>query len=246
MAAMIAMRGTGAEAALAALAGQAGHWSQGLLEFALPQRCPGCGVAADPAHLLCAACRERIARLSVPLCARCLSRERDPVGCAVHAGFEVWPAWIYDERAAAMIQAFKFRERPALARTLAAAIACALPPGRFDLLLAVPLHRARRRERGYDQAGLLADALSLAAGIPRLGDALTRVRSTRPQTRMGAAARRANLRGAFRVDRARRLEGRRVLLVDDVITTGATLDACLEALSKAGARTTAVALAWAQ
>ncbi len=215
--------------------------------FALPQRCPGCGAEADPAWLLCAACHAAIPRLSYALCVHCLARGREPVGCTRHAGHLVWPAWVYDERAARVVHAFKFAERPALAAALARDLAAALPPGLApDLVIGVPLHPARRRERGYDQAALLADQLARVIGAPRLEGALARVRSTPPQSRLGSGARRRNLAGAFRVVRASAVAGRRVLLVDDVVTTGATLEAGLDALAAAGAEPVAAALAWAQ
>jgi ComF family protein len=226
--------------------GVLGAWCSPLLEFALPQRCPVCGAVADPARLLCDTCFAAVPRLAMPLCARCLARERDGISCRAHAGFEVWSAWVYDERAAEVVQALKFAERFALAAALAPELARALPPVRFDLVLAVPLHRSRERERGYNQAAALADALAARIHVPRLDRALERVRATRPQTRMGAAARRANLRDAFRARVPRSLEGRAVLLVDDVMTTGATLEACLATLRDAGARATGVTLAWAQ
>ncbi len=216
------------------------------IAFALPERCPGCEAEVAPGKFLCEACRARVPKLAIGLCTRCLTRGREPVGCAAHPGFTVWPAWIYDERAAAMIHALKFGERPGLATTLAVELARVVPPGRFDLVLAVPLHAERRRERGYDQAGRLADALARAIGVPRLDGAIERVRATRPQARLGAADRRRNLDAAFRVSLAPWLAGRRVLLIDDVVTTGATLEACLGVLREAGATAEAAALAWAQ
>lgn len=219
---------------------------RGLLEYLLPQRCPGCGTPADPRRLLCRECRARIPRVSFALCARCLAAGREPVGCGAHPGFEVWPAWLYDERAAALVQALKFGARTDLAPDLAAEMARALPPPSHDLVVAVPLHRVRRRERGYDQAALLAEALGVLRAVPRQPGALERRRSTRAQTGLDAAGRRRNLRGAFAVTAPAELRGRRVLLVDDVVTTGATFEAALAALAAAGARATGVALAWAQ
>ena len=224
--------------------------------FALPQRCPSCGAPARAEQLLCAGCLALAQPLAVPLCARCLVRGREPVGCLAHPGQAVWAAWVYDERVALLVHALKYRERPRLARELGAALARALPPGpqvtgggataRFDLVVEVPLHEARLRERGYNQAALLAEALADRIRVPRLAGALARVRPTPPQARLGPAERRANLAGAFRVRRPQWLEGRNVLIVDDVLTTGATLEACFEALSQAGAHPTGVTLAWAQ
>src|SRR5437870_3315524 len=80
-----------------------------LLAFAFPQRCPGCGAGdASPERLLCEACRGLIPPLAVALCARCLVRGREPVGCLAHPGFQVWAAWVYDERVAQLVHALKY------------------------------------------------------------------------------------------------------------------------------------------
>jgi len=217
-----------------------------LAAFALPQRCPGCGAPAAHEALLCADCRGRIPRLAIPLCVRCLVEEREPASCTRHRGRAAWAAWVYDERAALLIAALKFGGRPGLAAGLGATIAAALPPGfRPDLVLEVPLHPARRRERGYNQAALLADAVAGALGAPRLDAALVRTRATREQAGLGPAARRANPAAAFAVRDPRALEGRSVLIVDDVLTTGSTLEACLAPLAACGAAASAAVLAWA-
>jgi len=217
--------------------------------FALPQRCPGCDGPARAEQLLCGGCRSRLQPLAMPLCARCLVRGREPVGCTRHPGHAVWAAWVYDERVALLVHALKYDERPQLARELSLALARALGTGaaqRFDLVVEVPLHRARLRERGYNQAGVLAECLADRIGVPRLEGALERVRPTPPQARLGPRERRANLADAFRVRRPEWLAGRNVLIVDDVLTTGATLEGCLDALGSAGAHPIGVTLAWAQ
>jgi ComF family protein len=159
----------------------------------------------------------------------------------------VHAAWVYDERVARFVHALKFGGRPGLARAGAAALSGVLPPRTraAQLLASVPLHGVRRRERGYDQAARLAAALADRIGVPFVPGLLRRTRATRPQSELGAAARRTNVRGAFEVERPAWVRGRRVLVVDDVLTTGATLAECLAALRAAGARTAGVALAWA-
>ena len=222
-------------------------WARNVIGFALPQRCPGCGDEAESARLLCDACHAAIPRIAMPLCARCLARGAEPVGCGRHPGRAVWPAWVYDERAARVVHALKYQGRRGLAAGLAAELARVAPPApRADLVMAIPLHSARRRERGYNHAGLLAEALSVHIGVPLLEGAIERTRDTRPQARLDPRSRRANVAGAFRVGRPGWLEGRTILLVDDVVTTGATFEACLESLALAGARATGLALAWAQ
>jgi ComF family protein len=222
-------------------------WAGDVAAFVLPQRCPGCGVHAAAERLLCDACGAAIPRVSFALCAHCLARGREPAGCHAHPGRRVWPAWLYDERAACVVHALKYGGRQALAPGLAAELARVVPgKPRADLVMAVPLHSARRRERGYNQASLLGEALAEAIGVPVIEGAIERARDTRPQARLDPRERRANVAGAFRVQRPVRLEGRNILLVDDVVTTGATFDACLAALERAGASAMGVALAWAQ
>lgn len=219
-----------------------------MLEFLLPQRCPGCGVPADPARLLCDACVARLPTLQVPVCARCLRDGEPGDACGRHPGDRVHAAWIYDERVAAIVHALKFGGRPGLARAHVAALVRALPvkARHAEIVTSVPLHATRRRERGYDQAACLAEALADAIGAPFVPDVLQRVRATRAQTELGPDERRRNMQGAFVVTRPAWIAGRRLLLVDDVVTTGATLAESLAVLRGAGARTAAATLAWAQ
>ena len=218
---------------------------EALEAFAFPQQCRGCGLQVARGHLLCAGCWRRVPECGLELCVRCLVREADPAGCTRHHGFAARAARLYDERMAAVVHAFKFEGRldlaPVLAGTMAEVVR-AIP----DLVIAVPLHPSRERERGFNHAALLAVELAERIGVPFLVGGLVRVRPTRPQARLAAERRRLNLAGAFRVPTPRALAGRSVLVVDDVVTTGATLEACLEELGRCGARGAGLALAWAQ
>jgi len=121
-----------------------------------------------------------------------------------------------------------------------AEIGPALPLPAVDLIVPVPLHPRRQRERGFNQSWLLARRVAAAWGITARGDVLTRRVATAPQTALGAEARQANVGGAFRVRRHELVAGRHVLLVDDIMTTGATAGACARALQEAGAATVGV------
>lgn len=137
-----------------------------------------------------------------------------------------------------LIHLFKYSGVRRLAQPLAALLADALPRDRqFDLVTAVPLHWRRRWQRGYNQAELLGRAIARARGIPS-ANVLRRVAATRAQAGLSNAQRRENVAGAFRA--RRRVAGLRILIVDDVMTTGATLGACARALKKAGAKSVSV------
>jgi ComF family protein len=106
----------------------------------------------------------------------------------------------------------------------------------IDVVVPVPLHWMRRRERGFNQSKLIADYLGTRVNLPVQAGALRRVKRTRDQTGLNAQARIDNMKGAFRIGNASDIEGRRVLLVDDVITTGATLNEAAGVLRRGGCR----------
>lgn len=134
------------------------------------------------------------------------------------------------------IHELKYGGRAELASPLAALMVTAWGSGLYpvDCVLPVPLHPRRNRERGYNQATLIAEVLAQQIKLPVLADALVRSRMTESQTSLGAFARRKNVEGAFTA-RSSRVSGRSILLVDDVCTTGSTLQACADALRAGGA-----------
>jgi ComF family protein len=212
--------------------------ARALLELVWPPRCAACG-AAVRAEPFCDVCAEAVDPVP-PGCARCgqpgpdalcgACRAAPPAFDAVRAG------GLFGGPLADAIHAFKYQDRPALARPLGAWLAArvALPPG--AVIVSVPLARGRRLERGYDQAALLADALARPAGASgrRLRAALRRVREGPPQVGRTREERARNVAGAFEAVAA--VAGKDVVLVDDVVTTGATADAAAAALRRAGAR----------
>jgi ComF family protein len=138
-----------------------------------------------------------------------------------------------------LIHEFKYHQRIYLRHVIGDWLVAALEdprlnPERFDVIIPVPLHSAKRRERGFNQAELLARSLSARSGLP-VQFAMERVRFTQTQTAFDRAERMENLHNAFRLRRGRDVRGLRVLLVDDVLTTGSTLSECARVLKRAGA-----------
>jgi predicted amidophosphoribosyltransferase len=175
---------------LHALASTARERSEDLLSFLLPQRCPVCGEPADPARFFCERCERALPRLGMPVCARCLGEGAPADACLRHPGDRVHAAFVYDEAVAALVRALKFGSRPDLGRGFAPALAESLPARwrRPALVTAVPLHGTRRRERGYDQAAVIAEALADALGAPFSGASSARARRARSRASARASA----------------------------------------------------------
>jgi ComF family protein len=134
------------------------------------------------------------------------------------------------------IHSFKYRHRPELARVLGQMVNeyLSLHPLPADTIAAVPLHETRQKSRGYNQSLLLARILGEQTNLPVLEDVLVRVRATQSQIELNAVDRYANVQGAFAADD--RVAERKILLIDDVCTTGATMNACSIALKQHGAK----------
>ena len=169
-------------------------------------------------------------------CANCQDMEWDFVSArsAVHANRLLLET----------IHAYKYNRalwfEPFLADLLARQAAPALSAESWDCLVPVPLHPAKMREREFNQAARLARPLARATGIPIAPSLLRRVKATNTQTRLSRPQRAANVAGAFAVPAGENLRGRRIVLLDDVLTTGATTNACARALRQAGAATVCV------
>jgi ComF family protein len=223
---------------------KAGH---AVLDLLLPRTCLCCDAQLDVAddELVCRVCVGRLARLPAPRCERCghpvtkyACRWCDFLPPYVRAVRSV--CWVPDGVAGDLVHKFKYDGWTSLGRLFAGRMA-RLPYPRDvveerSCLVPVPLAAGRLRERGYNQSTLLADELARAWEIPRL-DALARTRATETQTRLTPSDRLRNVAGAFgAVVPKRELAGKHVVLVDDVVTTAATLNACAAALHLSGAR----------
>lgn len=234
--------------------------ARGLLDLLFAPVCLGCRGAihaAEPERLVCRACWTRLRPVPPPRCERCwaprwaLLPGEAPGACTVCAELPpplrcVRSAFVLQDPLRELVHALKYGGWTALAEPLGARMA-ALPLSReaeeeVEVVIPVPLGRERRRERGYNQAELLARVVARERGWRCRPDLLVRARSTASQTALHPAERRANVARAFALPAGLEREVRRhhVLLLDDVWTTGATALACCEALLAAGARAVSV------
>jgi ComF family protein len=225
-----------------------------VVDFVFPPRCPLCGASVAVQAGLCAACWSTLAMPGEPSCARC----RRPFGDGIVPGSTCGPcladpprhagiaaATLYNEASRKLVLALKHGSRLGLAPLMARLMAAQLS-GRSEtdcVLVPVPLHRWRLWRRGYNQAGVLAQELARLTGTRLLVDALERRKPTASLGGLGKLARRRELSGAIRISTRRRasVRGRAVILVDDVLTSGATSDACVSALLRAGAASVTIA-----
>jgi len=226
------------------------HWpkplrilANSLLDFALPPRCAGCAEVIEEVGAFCPDCWGRMEWLGnsgcqtcgLPLaateadcCARCLA---DPPGLD-----RMRAAVAYDEMPRSIVLRLKYGRKVALARTMARYMASLGEPGRTEaLVMPVPLHRRRLWTRGFNQSGLVARELAKDWGYPFEAGLLRRTKSTVPLKGMSHSQRRNAVAGAFAITDASRIKGRDIILVDDVLTSGSTAEACARALRKAGA-----------
>ncbi|NUP07025.1 MAG: ComF family protein [Polyangiaceae bacterium] len=192
---------------------------RGIADLVGPQGCAACDAALERRSVFCSRCASMVERATTPAPKRAPFVFGGPLRDALHR--------------------LKYGSRPDLARPLGELLRAhvASEPGfeRIDLVVAVPLHPKRLVDRGFNQAALLARSAARELGARFDTGLLVRTTATLAQARLSAEERRTNVDGAFTARRADRIRGRRVLLVDDVVTTGATMEACRRALLDAGA-----------
>ena len=208
------------------------------LDLLFPQYCVGCG---KEGNFLCYSCRQSLSRITPPLCPRCGRPQPSGILCP---GCVSWQAKIdgirspfrFDGVIRQAIHQLKYQNLRALVAPLAKLVQDYLStnPLPAEVLVPVPLHPKRLRERGYNQSSLLARELSKLINLPVVDDCLTRQRHAPPQARTSTVEERQhNIAGAFAC-RDYRLRDKQVLLIDDVSTSGATLDASAAALKASG------------
>lgn len=214
----------------------------------LPRICTGCKEDLPPGgrkllELLCPSCEDALKPAQAPFCLRCAAPLADtlvhcdacspktPYACSL-----IRAAFFYQGPAMTIVHAFKYRGRRKAAEIAGTQMALALPRfpelGCFDGLVPMPLHPERERERGYNQARILAAEISDATGIP-LMEPLSRRRDTKPQWRLSRKERRKNISGVFSVKNP--CPGKNLIIIDDVCTSSASLEECAKVLREAGA-----------
>ncbi|HET8534564.1 MAG TPA: ComF family protein [Sphingomicrobium sp.] len=213
-----------------------------VLDFALPPRCGGCGIIVDDIDSFCGDCWARLdflqggcLRCGIPLkatdaetCGACLAHppRLDRIRAAV----------AYGDISRSIALRLKYGRKTALARTMARYMRPLVGELPGDcILVPVPLHPRRLWNRGFNQSAIVAREIGRRTGIPVAVDALRRTRSTPPLKGMGMPQRRRTVAGAFRALDPSRVRGRTVILIDDVMTTGSTANACARVLKRAGA-----------
>ena len=149
--------------------------------------------------------------------------------------FACYSPFSYQGKIPGLIQRFKFEDARYLSAYMARQMTTHIKQDRYDVITCVPLHKSRIRFRGYNQAEVLASALADECELPFM-HTLRRVKKTAPQTSLGREARQHNVKNAFAVDEAADIAGKRILLIDDVVTVGATMSACMKVLLDNGAK----------
>jgi ComF family protein len=208
------------------------------LDLLFPPKCLGCG---KEGKLICRACQKHLTPIVNPICPLCGRPQSSPILCPA---FTVWPASIdcirsplrFEGLTREMIHQFKYKNLRSLARPLGSILKDYLleEPLPVEVVVPVPLHPRRLKERGYNQSVLLAKEISRLMNLPLAEGEVNRIKYVLPQARTHSAKERhENLKGAFD---CRKLSspGKSILLIDDVATSGATLDACARALKLAG------------
>lgn len=226
------------------------------LDFLFPTFCSFCRapVADSGIPRFCRQCWSELSPLQGPICPSCgkpfgslesltHSPEHECLACRTGPPYfdQAIAAGLFEGQLREAIHVFKYRPVRSLGKPLAAWMTEQVRMTvHLDLTMPVPLHGKRLRHRGFNQALILACAISERFAVPLLYDNLIRLRSTRPQVELSGPERRSNVKGAFGLLRPAEVQDKRILLIDDVFTTGATMNECAKVLKKAGAASVTV------
>jgi competence protein ComFC len=222
-----------------------------LLDFVYPQSCSICEKPLNRGEKeVCENCWETLASLPSPFCPYCKTFLEDEETALKHRCvylsrpedrkiFAVTSLGTFDDYYQKLIHRFKYDRKIPLGKRLAQSLGEIVAREKdfitCDLIIPVPLHRARQRERGFNQSQILAEGIAEVTNLPLMKDILKRKKNTQDQTYLNAQQRKENVRGAFVITQPDKIASKQVILVDDVITTGATLNECARMLLDAGA-----------
>lgn len=229
-------------------------WKMAFKNLFFPIFCLACRerLLTEENGFFCPTCWEMAPRIEPPLCTHCGRPHESMVGLGSRRNFpcadcrekplkavhRIHGAALYEGAVAEGIKLLKFHDKPRLAGPLGGLLrehaVQFMEVNQYDLLTPVPLHRVRLRERGYNQSALLAEQIIEAFPRALLWHGLKRIRPTRTQSKLAGKRRRENVKGAFAVA-GEDAKGKRVLLIDDVVTSGGTVEECARALLRAGA-----------
>lgn len=227
------------------------HLSRRLLHFFLPRTCVSCGrdLTWDSTEYLCAQCLPLLVAPGPLFCQRCgVNLPSGGAYCYACRGSKakkyacsvIRSAWVFNTASRALVHGLKYSYSdylaPGMGRQMARRFSSYVELSEAEVVIPVPLFAAKKRKRGYNQSELLARSFAQGTGLALLTDALLRTRDTRSQTQLGRTARWANMNGAFVCRCPQKIKRKTILLIDDVATTGATLEGCAQALKKAGAK----------
>jgi len=226
-------------------------WIRAFLNLVFPPKCPSCGIflsTEEPSF--CGECFRGINFITPPFCPRCglpyhtidYSPDHLCEQCSIdERTFEMARAvGYYDGTLLRSIQQLKYHGKLSFTKPLGKLLVDYLTTSEdgisYELIVPVPLHRRRLKERGFNQSSLLAKVVAKKTLTPLDASSLRRIRWTEPQTNLSGKERQRNVKGAFEVVKKDGIEGKKILLIDDVFTTGSTVAECAKALLKAGAK----------
>lgn len=225
-----------------------------LLDFVFPPHCVLCNsfISSDeakddsyPRNLVCRTCWDSLNILPHPFCPLCRSlldeKLRKCPKCPESLALSLNRSLgVFDPYYQTLIHHFKYNRKFSIGKNLGRRLGGILKKEEFskgfDYIIPVPLHPSRKRERGYNQSRILAEEISETVSVPLMEKVLIRKKKTEDQTHLSPEERERNVRGAFVVRTNSALQGKKIILVDDVMTTGATLKECARVIKEAGAR----------
>jgi len=217
-----------------------------IMDFVYPPHCLVCGrYLSEKEKDLCEGCWNSLGMIPFPFCPNCKSFFSDEKNRCLFCSTDsnllyVRSLGIFDDFYKVLIHKFKYKGKVSLGKKLSKKLGEEIKKDKrfssFDFLIPVPLHPARKRERGYNQSEVMGEVISKELDISFLKNVLKRIKNTKDQTKLNDEQRRKNVKDAFKVSFPEMIKDKKIILVDDVITTGATLDECAKVLKDNGAK----------